>query len=150
MQGVAYATEPIRPTRRGRGLITTLYFGEHWGTADLVGARQTETPVGKRCWFCIEEVVEGDRGFLDITGGRGPNGCTFELLPLHRECRLRSATGSIFHIRGECEYRGHCNELREAAGMSLREDALAVWDWFVKLGLRQHWGDEIDDHRSGE
>lgn len=113
-----------------------LYFGEPWD-APIFGAdvsQEVSTPVGEGCRYCTEEIVEGDRGHMQValmaTTRDGEHiGARYTSLPIHRECQLRAVLGGLDHVEGRCEYTGHCNDLREAAGRSLREDALAVWDW---------------------
>ena len=125
------------------------YFGEPWGRAATPAAIRVDTPVGKPCLYCTVAIAEGDNGIMQAVVSPHPHGVTIKVSPIHSECDLRSVAGSIFDLKGECEYRGHCNELREAAGMTLRDDALAVWEWYQSPANRlAHWADDIDDHRS--
>jgi hypothetical protein len=107
------------------GEETVSYFGERWSAPVLDDARQVSTPVGQSCLLCAEPVVEGDRGFMRLAFGDGGA----SLQPVHRECEFRSVVGGLDHVEGRCRYVGHCGELREAAGRSVRQDALAVWEW---------------------
>jgi hypothetical protein len=120
---------------------TLVYFGERWDAPvfDDTDARQFPTPVGEPCLLCEEAVVDGDRGFLRVVvRSIGPGMTSTEMLPVHRECDLRNVVGGLDHLQGRCQHTGHCNQLREQAGRSLREDALAVWTWVQEHGvLRQ-------------
>jgi hypothetical protein len=119
----------------GHGVMTLVYFGERWDAPvfDGVIARQVPTPIGKTCLFCQEEIAEGDRGFVQagvtpLTRRGKTTGHQIASLYVHRECQLRSVLGGLEHLEGRCEYTGHCHVLREAAGRTIRQDALAVWD----------------------
>lgn len=104
-----------------------IYFGERWDAPlfDAGESRQTPTPVGQPCLHCGEQIADGDLGFMRVVVATvGPS-----VLPAHRECDLRSVLGGLDHVLGRCEHTGHCNELREQAGRTLREDALGVWAW---------------------
>jgi hypothetical protein len=107
--------------------VLIVYFGERWDAPlfDATEVRQMPAPVGQRCLYCGEDISDGDRGFMRpamLAGG-------VELLPVHRECELRMVLGGLDHVEGRCQHTGHCNDLRDEAGRTLRQDALAVWDW---------------------
>jgi hypothetical protein len=121
------------PTGRRRPAL--LYFGNRWDAPlfDDVDAVQVLTPVGRTDPYCGDMIQEGDRGFLRSAVAADGD---WQLLPVHRECELRNVLGGFDHLQGRCRYTGHCNELREQAGRSLREDALAVWAWIEQHGVR--------------
>lgn len=112
--------------------MTILHFGDRWDAPvfDASPVRQVPTPVGQRCLHCGEGVAEGDVGLMHLVHTIGGP----VLLPIHRECQLRGVLGGLDHVEGRCQYTGHCNELREVAGRTLREDAIAVWDWARRRG----------------
>jgi hypothetical protein len=113
------------------------WFGVPWWsyicyTEDgrLMTETRVERPLGEPCLGCKEPVSETDDGIL-IPYYDGTNA---GLVPLHKECNLRSVVGGIKHVMGECRYVGDCNENRPA-GMTLREEANAVWDWVGRHGI---------------
>ena len=113
--------------------MSVVYFGERWDAPvfDGVLCRQAPTPVGEKCRGCDEPVISGDQGFIHPLLSNHGHG----VVPIHRECQLRSFLGGLEHLEGRCEYTGHCHVLRRAAGRSIRDDALAVWDWVQRHGV---------------
>jgi hypothetical protein len=111
-----------------------LYFGERWDAPlfDDVDAVQADLPLGVACSLCAEPVAEGDQGFLrsHVTMEDGRPVADFR--PVHRECELRGVLGGLDHVQGRCQGIGHCNQLREEAGRTVRQDALAVWAWAIE------------------
>lgn len=91
----------------------------------------TPPPEATTCLLCGEVIAPGDRilpqAHIQADGAR--------IRVVHRECQLRAVLGGIDHLEGRCQHRGHCNELREAAGRTYREDALAVWAWVEQHGV---------------
>lgn len=116
------------------GSFGTVYFGEDWGDAVLDGAEHVKTPVGSNCWYCATAIEDGHAGFIDVLTTRSRLGVKISIEPIHKECRLRSVAGSIHDLQGTCEHRGYCHELLEQDGLSVRDDALLVWDWFQEHG----------------
>lgn len=92
------------------------YFGPASGRKEW--EQQADTPVGTRCMYCTEEVVQGDMGTMDSTG-----------VVLHHECQFRMVVGSLAHQQRRCScYGGVDAELPE--GMSLREEAREAMQLF--------------------
>lgn len=88
------------------------YFGPASGRKEW--EQQVDTPVGTRCMYCTEEVVQGDMGTMDNTG-----------VVLHHECQFRMVVGSLAHQQGRCScFGGTDAELPE--GMTPREEARAA------------------------
>lgn len=98
------------------------FFGEPWDAPALNGLTQGDTPVGRCCYYCAEEIVFGDRGFWRMIYGL--SAATIE--PVHRECDFRSVVGSVGHILEQCSCYGGDEE--DPPGMTLREAAIAAWD----------------------
>ena len=104
----------------------TEFFGKRWD-APMVDppAEQRPTPVGQKCMWCDESVVEGDRGvFMGVM--RLVNGVTVGTTePVHMECQLRQSVGGIAHLQRRCSCCGGGDDpdddlpAREAARASL-------------------------------
>ena len=106
--------------------VGELFFGPTaWGGAVDDPKLLVETPVGDRCLYCEETIVEGDSGcifpYLDSEGPR--------LIAEHRECFLRHIFGSVGHQRGKCSCYGGTEE--DPEGMTKREAARAAVRFFV-------------------
>jgi hypothetical protein len=74
------------------------------------------------CILCGTDIEDSDQGSFMGNWEQHP-----ALVPIHRECSLRSVLGGIGHLRDHavwCIIEGDPD-----AGMSYRESALAVWDW---------------------
>lgn len=99
-------------------------FGPPWGHDGEV----VPTPVGEKCLWCEEPVVEGDRGvvtpFMDTDGQREA--------AQHRECLLRSIFGSVGHQLKRCSCFGGTEE--DPPGATRREAAKAAVALFDKMG----------------
>jgi predicted RNA-binding Zn-ribbon protein involved in translation (DUF1610 family) len=94
------------------------YFGELWPSGLTDEADPIPTPVGQKCMNCGEEIMEGDQGVRFINGPYQ-----------HRECGLRNVMGGIGHHVNHAKY---CHgPLGTDAGLSYRDSALLVWDWYV-------------------
>jgi hypothetical protein len=78
------------------------------------------TPAAADCLLCEEPILAGDRG-IRYSGNSGY---------AHAECNLRSVTGNLTHISGNCHYIGECNNTDK----SYREQALEVWTYLVVEG----------------
>lgn len=74
--------------------------------------RQIPTPVGIPCLWCKEPIQEGDTGTLSRRD------------PLHYECGLRSAVGSVGHQKRQCSCFGGNQE--DPEGMTKRQAAIAA------------------------
>lgn len=86
---------------------------------------QREFPTGKFCFWCHEHFQEGDSG--SSMPSMAADGST-EIIFQHKECSLRQVLGSYKHLTGNCPGDGSCHSEPDD-GMTLREDALAVWEW---------------------
>jgi hypothetical protein len=96
-------------------------FGE-WDAPITDGDERIETPVGNTCVWCAEAIAEGDNGRI------APMGYTE-----HRECSLRQVMGGIGHLVDHPRYcRG---ALGTDAGLSHRDSALLVWEYFQDTHL---------------
>ncbi len=101
-----------------------------WFGIDIVRPEEqrTETPVGARCGFCVEEIEADDRGCTipDMSGGEGA---------YHFECYIRVIVGSLAHQQKRCSCYGHdCTEL-DPPNMTLREAArVALVYWVAHRG----------------
>jgi hypothetical protein len=88
--------------------VNGLYFGQPWAPGLHQGATRIGTPVGDVCLQCTEPVVAADRG--SITSGvllKPGAGLQFTLAPVHMECQLRVAVGTLAHlVGGHAPWRG--------------------------------------------
>ena len=100
------------------------FFGDPWPSGVCDDGVQVETPVGIPCALCHVPVAEGDRGSFVNQGG--------EQWPAHRECLLRMVLGPIEHLERRCPCHGG---VYEGGALSLRDNALAVWDWVQAHGM---------------
>lgn len=107
------------------------WFGDPWpsGVCYDDGRLRDEMrkpfPAGETCLYCSEPFAEGDQG----QAMPSPRGA---IRHVHKECLLRMVTGSIAHLEGRCRCHGGGNE---TPGLTLRQDALAVWEWTRKHGI---------------
>lgn len=114
------------------------WFGEPWPSGicyapdgNVLHHNRIPTPVGEPCIDCGEAIEYGDQGKAMPYLGKEPRiGYT------HRECLLRNVVGPISHLRGECDGTGTCSH---DSGMTMRQEALAVWDWVRTNGWPQGW-----------
>lgn len=118
------------------------WFGpEPWGPVCEFSDRQP-TPVGRACMWCGESFLEGDSGMLELHMNVGT--CVRE--PWHRECFLRTMSGSIQHQRGLCACHGgtvaevHALDVaaQRAVTMTKREEAIEavrIWTENAKVPL---------------
>lgn len=86
------------------------------------------TPFGWDCLHCAEPVVEGDQGYWQWAVLGSGNDLVGEMLPVHRECGLRSAVGSVEHFEGKCSC---ASDSAQASGRSWREQGREVMEWLV-------------------
>lgn len=98
-----------------------MWFGTDWGAPICaIPSHQVPTPVGEECFLCEETIVEGDDGEQWSSGEY-----------VHKECAVRNIVGSVFHLSGQCQYVGHCNE---ASTQTYRQEALDVWRYMLEGG----------------
>lgn len=94
------------------------WFGEPWPSGicyddegRLLSANRVDYPLGRSCGECETRFGLRDSG-VRIPGHDGT-------VWLHKECLLRVTLGCAAHLEG----RPHDHTV------SVREDALAVWEW---------------------
>ena len=109
------------------------YFGKNWGAPVCEDCEHVNTPVGKICLYCGEPIVESDRGLLLPQGCisdevRDPVNC-----PIHLECMIRSAVGSLGHLRRTCSCFG--GEEEDPPNMTKRQAAIAAFNEFNLRGI---------------
>lgn len=106
------------------------WFGDPWPSGIcyddkgiLLEEMRIPVPVGETCPACDEPIAGGDRG----QAMPYPDGVRY----LHRECLFRMVTGSYAHLKRRCTcYGGASNQ---TPGLSLREDAILVWNQFTGI-----------------
>lgn len=114
------------------------WFGTPWrsyvcyGTdGRLLTEARKAVPVGEPCLHCTEEITEDDSG--KATPYVRGNGDT-ETRHVHKECLMRMAVGSMAHLLRRCTcFGGEAPE--NPAGLTLRQEALAVWEWVEEHGI---------------
>lgn len=117
------------------------WFGEPWPSETVRApvceddALRIPTPVGERCTWCDEEIVEGDRGeSMWVAHGLGqPPSVGYA----HMECLFRQVVGGPAHLGGgHCRHCGGPDDPADPdLGMSAREAAKAVWSAHTGYGL---------------
>jgi len=93
-------------------------------------AQHRPTPVGQACHWCGEIFALGDTGMLAMH--LEYEGC--RRVPWHRECFLRTISGSVAHVQKRCACYGGTARENDTQGMILtrrEEAALAVKLWNV-------------------
>lgn len=93
-------------------------FGSQWLGPDVP---LTPTPVGMKCSWCDESIAEGDVGEVSLHVLRDGSQI---YRPVHRECRVRAALGSVGHQLRKCSCYGGTEE--DPEGMTKREAARAA------------------------
>jgi len=97
--------------------MTTYIFGRRWDSPQADDAEMVPTPIGQRCPYCDEPIVDGECGVLlprfDSEGKAG-------VAPVHMECDLRSF---LSHLLKTCACHGDGVEYP-----SVRAEALATLD----------------------
>jgi hypothetical protein len=86
---------------------------------------QVATPVGVLCLHCDEPIQEDDTGTMEVVLH---SNLDTSLKPLHYECRLRQAVGSVGHQKGLCSCYGGTEE--DPPGMTRHEAAIAATRYF--------------------
>jgi hypothetical protein len=121
------------------------WFGEPWPsgicykTDEITGAdviphewnwdMHVATPVGTECWWCHEEIIEGDQGqMMPSMNAAGETVIGAQ----HRECGLRSVMGGLAHQQRRCTCFGGTVDDMDLGKMTLREEAIAVWESIVR------------------
>lgn len=111
-----------------------MYFGEPWDVPAVDEGVQGPTPVGRRCIHCPDPIEDGDQGFMMGTVRLGKDGEPVgSLEPVHRECHLRSVTGSIAHLEGKCICHGVTGSDHDD-DRSWREQGREIMAWLRRRG----------------
>jgi hypothetical protein len=129
------------------------YFGEPWESGICEDGTQHDAPVGKKCFFCDEVIVEGDRGSFiwanpAIAECMDPDHIVYIFAqhpfdesrgfvsiganPVHRECSMREYQGGIGHW--EDHERWCIGEHDPDGGRTKRQSALEVWELITSHG----------------
>lgn len=77
-----------------------------------------ETPVGSRCTYCEESIIETDLGYAQPASSDEPAHV------FHGECFLRTILGSVGHIMKLCKCYG--GDRGDPEGMTKRQAALTA------------------------
>lgn len=101
------------------------WFGKDWSARICQDSPRAETPVGKNCVWCEEQIGENDRGFIRPDGNVA-----------HLECDLRSVIGGINHQRGICSCCGG-TENPDPPNLTRRQAAKAAMDFYWEVTLQQ-------------
>jgi hypothetical protein len=72
------------------------WFGKAYGAAYESDTEHVETPVGRECSWCGEDIAAGDDGMTMPQFGGG-DGVAF-----HYACHLRGIVGGVNHQQGRC------------------------------------------------
>lgn len=113
------------------------YFGEPWDAPAAEAAVPARTPVGDSCWYCTQAIVDGDQGFLTPAGDLAEDGKSLvaTIKPIHRECMLASVVGcGVACAEGSCQCRSGGPRPGDPGQPSVREGALATWEWVHRSG----------------
>jgi hypothetical protein len=116
-----------------------LWFGDPWSSYvcyDDLGRLRTSqrvpAPVGQTCPGCGTPILDGESGQIHGVYGQDQHGAlTARYAPLHKECALRSAVGSLAHLQSRCTCVGGADETITDA----RAEALRVWAWVQEHGV---------------
>lgn len=130
-----YDTMPIEVRRANWG-----WFGPPWPSGicydeddRLIEEMRKPFPSGERCLYCVEVFDEaaGDSGqAMPCLTTEGTL-----IRHAHKECSMRNVVGGLAHLQGMCSCQGGTYEL---PGMTLRQEALAVWAWVQEHGTEPH------------
>jgi hypothetical protein len=99
--------------------MSMMWFGKKHPAPAYADCPQTETPVGRACFYCQEQIAMGDDGWILVDGHM-----------LHRECSLRSMIGSVAHQQRRCSCYGGGAASEGESGMTRRQAAKAAMDYF--------------------
>jgi hypothetical protein len=94
-----------------------MFFGKRYDAPAYIDCPQAETPVGRRCVYCEEQVVIGDDGWIYNDGSVH-----------HRECHFRAIVGSVAHQQRRCSCYGGTGSDHDD-GMTRREGAKAAVEY---------------------
>jgi hypothetical protein len=104
------------------------WFGKDWGAPICAQTDHVDTPVGDKCAWCEEVIVEGDQGTLIPHGWVATEGepayDKVNYSAWHIDCFMRSVVGSVGHQKGTCHCHGGTEE--DPEGMTRREAATAA------------------------
>lgn len=106
-------------------------FGRAWPDPIAVATSSVSTPVGQRCVYCRESFALGDQGLLMPSTRRPGEALLPGARPVHRECRLRAAVGSVAHLEGRCPCGGGAVTADEG---EWREQGRATLGWLRRHG----------------
>lgn len=113
------------------------WFGPPWWSyicydeaGRLIEEMRKPFPAGEKCLHCDEMFDEaaGDSGQAfpcHTTEGSS-------IRHAHKECSMRNVVGPLAHLHGRCVCQG--GPSTETPGMTLRQEALAVWTWVQQHG----------------
>lgn len=111
------------------------YFGRIWPSGICDDGDKVETPVGRPCLWCGEEIVDGDQGIMmsymdtEVT-----------LQPMHKNCMIRQTVGSVARIERHCSCFVPGSEEEDPPGMTRREAAdAAVEAWERQQMIVAEW-----------
>jgi hypothetical protein len=114
------------------------WFGTPWWSwvcydenGQLNTAMRKAFPAGESCGYCEVAFDEaaGDGGTAMPFGHADGN---WTLRHVHKECSFRQVAGGLAHHQKRCHCYG--GEGEGTPGMSLREEAVAVWALVAKQG----------------
>jgi hypothetical protein len=131
------------------------YFGEPWESGICEDGTRHATPVGKKCLFCEEAIVEGDRGEFIYANPSIPESMAEDIIvwvftekpggdegyqsiamnPNHRECMYREVMGGIGHHEDHAHWCGY--PLYDPdGGRTRRQSSIEVWERLTGRGYR--------------
>ena len=115
---------PIEVRRRNWG-----WFGDPWPSficydedGRLLEEMRQPFPEGESCLYCEQPFMPGDSGQAMPHAGR----LKIDVRHVHKECLLRTVTGTISCMKGEHEHD---------TGKTYRQEALEVWKWVGEHGF---------------
>jgi transcriptional regulator with XRE-family HTH domain len=101
-----------------------------------------ETPAGRSCLYCREEIVYGDAGVHLSYVRVGDEGQWIqEPAVAHFACQLRQMVGSVAHLRRRCSCYVPGDDEHDDPALSVRENALAAAAVFLDGALLIHHGE---------
>lgn len=115
------------------------WFGEPWWSyvcydddGRLTGEMRKPFPAGEDCLYCGEPFSEAAGESGQAFPCQTTEGASIR--HAHKECALRQGVGSLAHLEGRCRCHGGTDH--DAPGLTLRQEALAVWAWVQQYGTR--------------
>jgi hypothetical protein len=91
------------------------WFGESWGAPLNEDCPQVTAPVGQRCIWCYELILDHETGVIYSNGPA-----------VHKECFFRQSFGSVGHQRGLCICNGGPGTMDDPPDMTKRQAARAA------------------------